>query len=83
MKQPQFIIEQQLDVLKIYVSEHGQEMGNVSWRMAKAAINLIEESVSRLVTENEEESASWSFKDIGTQWRPLVYRRVTSQEVPK
>lgn len=57
MKQLQFIIKQQLSVLGIYVSEHGQPTGSVSWQMAESAIGLIDESVSRLVSELEVKEA--------------------------
>ena len=70
MKQPQFIIKQQLDVLRTYISEHGQQMGNVSWQMADTATNLIEESVSRLVMENEEKFLA---KILGHSFRQGEY----------
>lgn len=43
------IISQQLAVLRLYISEHGQATGCVSWEMAEAAVKLIEESVAGLV----------------------------------
>jgi len=33
----------ELDVLEVYVSEHGQKHGNVSWQMAKHAVESLRE----------------------------------------
>ena len=41
-------IKSNIETIKTYVSEHGQEYGTVSWRMADLAINMLDEDINEL-----------------------------------